>query len=653
MANHRRPAVRVPARFAALFQPGAIGKLVVKNRLVMPSMVRNYADAQGRATDRYVAHISRVARGGVGAIILEASYVRPEGRGFLNELGIHEDAVIPGLKLIVSAAHKHGAAIGIQLYHGGRQASSRTSGLRPVAPSAIPEPTVREMPKELSVRGVREIVRAFGDAAARAEVAGLDFVELHGAHGYLINQFLSPFSNKRRDAYGGTPEKRLRFLLEVHAEVRRRVSPGFPVMLRLSAEEFVPGGLTIKDTLAIAKRMEKEGIAAVHVSSSNYASYAKGLLIPPMAVPEGPLVKYAARFKKALRIPVVAVAKLRDPAVDARLVKDGKADFIAVGRSLLADPDWPIKVMEGRVKDIRPCVACNQGCISRLFAQEDVWCTVNPENGREREFAMPAKEKRRVFVVGGGPAGLTAAVVAAERGHAVTLFEKERSLGGQLAAAAAAPYRGDWALLREWLIARVKSLPIEVRLRREFRPADALREVPDVLIVAVGSAPTRPHLPGADLPNVVTARALLEGKVRAKGRVVMAGGGCMGAQTAEFLADRGRPVTIVEMSGEVAAESPVDDRALLLARLARKKVKIVTNTRIAAIEPGAVVVGDGKAKRRLPADTVVLCLGAKPNDSMIAEVEGVIPKTVIVGDAVEPRRVTEAVAEAALAAIAI
>lgn len=617
-------------------------------------MVRNYANAQGQVTDRYVAHIERIAQGGVGAIILEASFVRLDGRGFVNELGVHEDSVVPGLRRLADAAHRHGAAIGVQIYHGGRQASSKTNGGLPiVAPSAIPEPTVLQTPKALSTRGIKELVKAFGAAAARAQQAGLDFVELHGAHGYLITQFLSPFSNKRRDAYGGTPEKRLRFLLEVYAEVRRRVGADFPVTLRLSGDEFVKGGLTVKDNAAIAKRMEKEGVAAVHVSSSNYASYALGRLIPPMAVPDGVLVPLAAKIKKSVKIPVIAVGKLRHPETDARLIKEGKADFVAIGRSLLADPDWPNKAREGRVADIRPCVACNQGCISRLFAQEDVWCTVNPETSREREFAKRPAAKKRVWVVGAGPAGLTAAVIAAERGHEVVLFEESRRLGGQLVAAAATPHRQDWLLFRDWLVRRVKALPVELRLGRAFTLADARREVPDLLIMAIGSAPTRPPFPGADLPHVVTAREMLEGKFRVKGRVVLAGGGCMGAQTAEYLADRGHPVVIVEATGQLAMESPVDERALLLQRLAKKKVRFLTNTFVESITPQAVQVRGQGGVKKVPADTVVICMGAVPNDVVAADLEGIVPKTVVIGDAVEPRRVTEAVAEAAQVVLGI
>jgi len=637
------------SRFAPLFQEGNIGNVRLKNRIVMPPMVRNYADDQGRVTDRYVAHIQRVAAGGVGAVILEASYVRQDGKGFANELGLHDDTVISGLAKLVEAAHGEGAAIGVQLYHGGRQASSVVSGFQPVAPSAIADPTVGEKPKPLSISDVKLLVSAFGDAADRAQRAGFDFVELHGAHGYLITQFLSSFSNKRHDRYGGSLENRMRFLVEVYEEVRRRVGPDFPVTVRLSADEFVEGGLKINDTVKISKRLKELGVAALHVSSSNYASYGQGNLIPPMAVDDAPLVDLAAKVKSAVRdLPVIAVAKIRRPELASDIIKRGKADFVAVGRSLLADPDWPDKAKENRVKDIRPCVACNQGCISRLFEQKDVRCTVNPETGFERKFTAKPSRKLNVVVVGAGPAGLTAAITAAERGHEVTLVEKEKKLGGQLAVAAAAPYRGDWEDYRKWLLRRVKQLPIQVRLGHAFSEERVREEVPDVVIMAVGSSSARPLIQGADLPHVVSARDLLNGTHEVTGPVVLAGGGCMGAQTAEYLLDKGHEVTIVESTSEVAVEAPVADRNLLLQRLEKKKVNVMTEMSVDAIDEAEVSVTDKNGKsRKVKAGTVVLCMGATPNDVLVADVEGIARKTLVVGDALEPRRVTEAVREAA------
>ncbi len=637
----------------ALFSPGRIGTLELKNRLVMPPMVLNYADAYGMVTERYVDHIERVARGGVGAIVLEASYVRKDGKGFMNELGVHDDACIPGLKKLSVAAHTHGAAIGIQLYHAGRQTSSKVSGTQPIAPSPLPDPTVNELPRELSIEEIPALVEAYGKAAARAKAAGMDFVELHGAHGYLITQFLSPFSNRRDDAYGGTPEKRMRFALEVYESVRRAVGAEFPVTIRLSGEEMVEGGLTLLDTVAISKRLEEAGINAIHVSAGNYASYARGYMIPPMAMPDGTLAYLARAVKGSVNIPVITVAKIRDPKLAEKILKNGEADFVAVGRTLLADPEWPNKVKEERFDEINPCIACNQGCISRLFAQQDVWCTVNPETGREGEFAKPAAKKKTVVVVGGGPAGLSAAKTVALRGHRVTLYEKEEKLGGQLFAAEAAPHRQGWQELREALVRDVKKLGVDLRLGSEFTPADLGAEKPDAVILATGSIATKPKIPGIGRTNVVTSRDLLEGRMEAKGGVVVVGGGCAGAQTAEYLAEKGHDVHIIEAAGAIAADAPVDDRFLLLGRLDRLKVKIHTETALMSIGPNSVTVESPSGSKMMPADTVVLCLGSYPSDGITAELKTLVKEVLVVGDAVSARRVTEAVAEGALAALAL
>ena len=619
----------------------------------MPPMVRNYATRDGRVTDRYVEHIARIAEGGVGTMILEASFISPEGKGFVNELGIHSDNTIPGLKRLVAAAHAHGVAIGPQLYHAGRQTSQKITGVQPVAPSPIPDPSSGELPRELSIPEIKRLVAQYAQAAMRAKMAGCDFVEIHGAHGYLITQFLSPFSNQRTDEYGGTAEKRLRFLLDVFETVRKTVGDAFPITVRLSGDEMVPTGLTIKDTVAIAKRLEAAGANAVHISVGNYASYARGMMIPPMAVDDAPLLPLATEVKQAVQIPVIAVAKIRTPKLAEKIIADNQADFVAIGRTLLADPDWPEKVKAGRLNEINPCIACNQGCITRLFAQQDVWCTVNPEAGREGMFKKLVTKKKTVVVVGGGPAGLSAAKTAASRGHQVTIYEKNSRLGGQLSAAGAAPHRAGWNELYKSLIQDIKRFDVETHTNREYTPALAKHNPPDAVIIAIGSSPVRPKIPGIGRTNVIVARDLLEGKKKAKGRVVVAGGGCAGAQTAEFLAEQGHPVTIVEATTNVALDAPVDDRALLLGRLKKLGVKLETDTKVMAIGSESIHIESPLGAKTIPADTVVLCLGSFANDGLPEELKQFVKNIVVVGDAVSPRRVTDAVTEGALAALAL
>ncbi len=637
--------------FKSLFKPGHIGTLKVKNRLVMPPMVRDYADSKGFVTDRYLAHIESIAKGGVGTMILEASFIRPDGKGFAHQLGIHTDEAIPGLRLLVRAAHKYGAAMGPQLYHAGRQTSQKTTGVQPLAPSPVADPTVNEVPRELKANEIKEIIKAYGAAAVRAKKAGCDFVEIHGAHGYLITQFLSPFSNKRNDEYGGTPEKRMKFALEVYESVRNAVGKDYPVLMRLSGEEMVPGGLTLKDTVKIAKDLEKAGVNGLHISVGNYASYAAGRMIPPMAVGDGPLVHLAAGVKKAVKIPVIAVAKIRSPRFAENIIKSNKADFVAIGRTLLADPEWPNKVYDGRLDEIMPCVACNQGCITRLFAQQDVRCTVNPKNGRELEFAKPATAKKKIVVVGGGPAGMQAAKIAAERGHKVSLYEKAAKLGGQLFIAAAAPHRQGWNELKEALERDIKRLKVDVHLGEEFTLALAKKMNPDAVILAMGSSAFTPQITGVENKNVIVSREILEGEKYKKGNIVTVGGGCAGAQTAEFLASKKNKVTIVEMLDAIAADSPVDERILLLERLKRLGVRTLLKAKVVEIGDKEVTIESEGKRKTLPADTVVLCLGSRPNNGLANGLKTVVKTVITVGDAKAPRKVTDAMAEGAFAVL--
>lgn len=638
--------------YESLFSPGRIGRMETKNRTVMAPMVRNYADEQGMITPKYLASIDRVARGGVGVMILDAAFISPEGKGFVRQIGIHNDECISGLKEVAQIAHKHGTLVGCQLHHAGRQTSSQVTGMQPVSASPIADPTINEVPKELSVDEIQALVQAYAHGARRAKEAGCDFVEIHGAHGYLITQFLSPFSNRREDEYGGSDDARMRFATEVVQAVREAVGPDFPVTIRLSADEMVPAGLQPDDTIKIAQQLEQLGIDAFHISAGNNASFGRGYMIQPMAIEDGPLVHLAEKIKGSVSVPVITVGKIRSPQMADDIVRTGKADFVALARVLLADPDWPKKAEEGREKEINMCIACNQGCISRLFEQLDVWCTVNPETAREIEFAEAEPESpKNILIAGGGPAGMVAAKYAVEHGHNVVLAEREDHLGGQLISAAAAPLRPGWEELRQYLMSEMERLGVDVRLNTEATAELAEQEGADVAIVAVGASQVRPSIPGIEHENVVTAVEVLLGKAQAGHKVIVAGGGCSGAQTAEFLAVRGHDVTIVEMLGEIARDSAAGDRDLLIKRLHERGVSILTETKIMSIDKGKVVVENPDGTQELEADTVVLCLGAKSNDNISDDLRSIVSEVFVVGDASEPRKVTEALVEGARAGI--
>ena len=647
-------------KYQRIFVPGKIGSLRVKNRLVMPPMVRNYATREGAMTRRYLDHLEAIARGGVGTMILEASYVSSEGKGFVNELGIFSDRLIPGLRRAVKICHRHGAKIGIQIFHAGRQTYRAVTGKQQVAPSPLAEPVfIKEKPRALTIPEIRQLVKKYAQACRRAQKAGFDFVEIHGAHGYLINQFLSKFSNKRKDGYGGSLENRLRFLLEIIAQARQLVGPKFPITVRLSGAEYVPGGITIRETQEIAKILEKAGVAALHISACNYTSYVQGLMIPPMAQREAPLLHLAAAVKKVVKIPVIAVGKIHDPALIEKALQAGQADFVAIGRVLLADPEWPNKVKSGREKDINHCVHCNQGCITRLFAQKDAWCTVNPWCGRERLFEKKLRRRKKILVVGGGPAGMTAALVAASRGHEVLLYERQRRLGHSLDIVGDPPHREDWYSLQGKLVRDLKHSKVTVQRKTEFVPEIAAKERPDAVIVAIGASPKIPEIPGIqgrEWGHVFSAKALLADEAWPRGKkVVVVGGGCAGAQTAEFLATQMArfQVTILEAGLAIAEDAPVDERFLLLGRLAKLRVKILTNTRLLSVGTKTVTIKTKKGSRTLPADTVVLAIGSIPNDGMQFELKKIVKKVYIVGDAKEPRRITEAILEGAKAGLRV
>ncbi|MBU0648083.1 NAD(P)/FAD-dependent oxidoreductase [Patescibacteria group bacterium] len=635
-------------KFPKLFSPGKIGPMTLKNRIVMPPMVRNYATTKGAVNSRYLAHIESIAKGGVGMMILEATFISPEGKGFTHELGIDKDNLIGGLKKLADIAHKHKAKIGVQLYHAGRQTHHNTTGKKPVAPSPIPCPLIQDPPKQLSSSQIIELENRYANAAMRAKEASMDFVEIHGAHGYLITQFLSSLSNKRKDKYGGSFTNRFRFLKNIVLKTKAVVGNDYPIIVRLSADELQDHGLKIKDTQQIAKELETLAVHALHISVGNYGSYTQGLLIPPMAIPEAVLVKYASSIKKVVKIPVITVGKIHYPELAEQILGKNQADFISIGRGLLADPEFPNKCQSGQLEDINHCISCNQGCITRLFAGQDVQCTINPFCSFELKLKFTkAKKPQKIAILGAGPAGLYCAFNLSNLGHSVTMYEKSKKLGGQLNLAEKTPFRQGITTFKNYLINQVKKSKVKIHLGKTIDLKNIKKINPDIVINATGSHAIIPPIKGIDHKNVILADKILSGNPKLKKKIIIIGGGCQGAQVADLLSSKKHQVTIIEMNQNIATEMPLAERNLLLERLQKNKVVIHANTKVLRIDKDGVVVKKGKGQTKIKSDQVVLCLGRHPNLESYINLKKLVKKIYNIGDSDQVSRINDAIRAAA------
>ena len=509
--------------YPRLFSPAKIGQVTLNNRVVMAPMVTLLGSDTGAVTQRMLDYYAERARGDVGLIIVEATYIHPSGKAFPCQLGIDREGTLPGHFELVETIHRYGARAAIQVHHAGAHIAPMYCEATPVAPSPVSPPGSDTVPQELTVAEIEELADAFARSAERAKRAGYDAVELHGAHGFLIHHFLSPASNRRTDRYGGNLENRLRFPLLVVSRVREAVGSRYPLLVRMSAE----GGYGLEEATEIARAFEQAGIDCIDVSIGGTAPTT--LVLPhtsPMAIPEGYLVPHAATIKRALSIPTIAVGEIRHPLFAEQVLARGEADLIALARQFLADPEWPYKADEGLDEEIRLCISCDY-CRLALRHNRPIRCLVNPAVGRERELAQPkpAEPSKRAIVVGGGPAGAEAARIAALRGHNVTLYEREREMGGQLWLAAAPPHKGKIHWFREHLEKAVRKAGVKILTSQAFDPSMLDRPGADVLILATGARPIRLDAPGADGGNVVYADDLLSGKTQTAGeRVAVLGG---------------------------------------------------------------------------------------------------------------------------------
>jgi len=636
-----------------LFSPIEIGRVRISNRLVVPAMVMNYCHRDGTATEKYVAYHEAKARGGWGLIITEDYAVDPKGKGFSNVPGLWNDTQVESHSKLARRIHDLGGKIFAQIYHAGRQTSRALIGDQPVAPSPIPCPRLQEIPHALRANEIREIVEEFGDCALRARKAGFDGIEIHGAHGYLIAQFMSPYSNKRIDDYGGNLLNRMRFPLEIVSNVRSKAGSDFPVLFRISGDEMVPGGRTIEDTKTMAAMLEEAGVDALHISAGVYGSaYA---ITPPAAIRHGWIVHFAEEVKKVVDIPVITVGRINDPFLAETIIAGKKADLVAMGRASLADPELPKKAAAGRFADINYCIGCLQGCIGMISRSLPATCLVNPTLGKEKELrTKPADLKKKVFIAGAGPAGMEAAMVAAKRGHEVHLFEKADRLGGQFYTASIPPSKGEIAGFIVWQRKQLEENHVSVHLNTKLTEEIVNEQKPDIVVLATGSAPVSPNLPGVKRANVVTAHEVLEGKTDVGRRVAVIGGGMVGSETANHLANHGKEVSIIEMLPEIATDVNARSKPFLLKDLTEHSVRLYLNSTVKEVlADGLRIEKEGREEEIGPFDTVILAVGLEPCNELRSKLEGKVSRLITIGDAVSPRKALEAIAEGYLAGLEV
>src|SRR5437870_7697252 len=649
----------------SLFSQIQVGRLTLKNRIYSSGHAEAMAEG-GRPGERLRRYHEAKARGGCALTVFGgSSSVHPSSPAAAwKQIANHDDSIIPAYRAIADAVHAHGCLVFTQLTHLGRRAQAdgeEASVL--LAPSQIPERVHRDVPHELEGEQIAELVRAFGDATRRCRAGGLDGVEISMAHNHLIDQFWSPLFNERRDDYGGSLENRMRFAVEVLREIRRRVGRDFVVGVRISGDELTRGGLTAADMAEIARRLAVSGlIDFLSIIGGGAHTYElQAAAVPNMSYAPGVYVPLAAAIKQAAPgMPIFHASPIVDPVHADPPVAPGPTDVVAMTRALIADPDLPRKAREGRLDDIRTCVGANEGCIDRIYQGKPVTCVQNPATGRERELAdvPPAKTAKKVVVVGGGVAGLEAARMAAVRGHRVVLFEKTAELGGQVLLAARAPARAEYAGIVRFLVAQARKLGVNVRLALKATPSEILAERPDAVIVATGSHPYVPLVPGCDGKHVVTDRDVLGGEAKVGTNVVVVDDVHTqeALSTAELLLEQGKRVEVISPLFYVGQDIGVTSIAPLYRRLHTLGVVLTPGTELRAIEGSTVIVTNvySGVERRIEAvDTVVLAAGSRSTDSLYRTLKGQVPELYAAGDCVAPRGVHQAILDGTRVARAI
>jgi 2,4-dienoyl-CoA reductase (NADPH2) len=597
-------------------------------------------------------------------------------------LGIYEDKFISGLEKLVQSVHDQGSKIGLLLFHGGKDSPSSLTGSQPVSASASRSRKTKEMSRELSRSEIQEIVLKYAQAVNRAKEASFDLVEFNAYSGYLLVDFLSPLSNKRADEYGGGIENRTRLLREIAERSRNEVGELFPLIFKISGNDFLPGGNGLEEAKFIARDLEKMGVDALDVSPGGHES---PVPVSLGFVPKGAFVYLAQAIKKEVSIPIIT-AGIDDIPLAEEILEEGKVDFVGFGRAFLADPEFPLKAREGREEEIRKCCRCHQGCYDRVFgailgiSSLPVTCMVNPGVGMEKEAELrtkPSGRKERVLVVGGGPSGMKAAETFALRGHEVSLYEKRHRLGGQLNFASMAPGKEEFQNITLHLSKQLERLGVRVFLGEEVTPEFVLQEDPDITIIATGAVPLIPELPGIFNKNVVTPFQVLSGDLKLGEKVVIIGGGGTGCEVALFVAKMGamdpekavflaqwgaldpgtavsltsrgiREVTILEQLPSIGKDIGLTRRKFIQQSISMCGVKVITEVHVERILASGVEILNKEGERQIiAADTVVIAAGTRADNKLYESLKGKVSKLAVIGDAKKPQKALDAIYEGA------
>jgi 2,4-dienoyl-CoA reductase-like NADH-dependent reductase (Old Yellow Enzyme family)/thioredoxin reductase len=625
-----------------LFEQITIGTKQSKNRIVMPPMETRMSTPSGDVSQNMIDYYAERAKGGAGVIIVENTFVdNIASRGSYSSSGLYSNHLISGKNLLAEAIKKYGALAIIQIGHNGRQAKEGMNEHEAVAPSAVMCSVTKRMPHALTVPEIIEIEDAFAETALRAQFAGFDGIELHGAHGYLLCSFLSPLTNIRTDQYGGSLKNRSSFASNIIEKIRKKTGKSFIVGYRISASEFIKGGLEPDEACRFVESVQ-DNIDYVHVSGGIYES-TSFWIIAPVYIPGGQLIEHAAKMKSFVNIPVIAVSSIT-PEMGEEVLKQNKADMIAFGRALIADPFLPKKLLENRKDEIRPCIRGNEGCTSRFPTGLTIRCEVNPACGQESSYKIRrTSSPRKIVVAGGGVAGLEASRISALIGNEVVLFEKTEKLGGHLTEISKLEFKTEELSLLDWLTSQVKKNGVRIFLNTVATPEIIAGEKPDILIIATGSEYIQPSPEEAKF--VSTADKIIKNSSLAGEKVIIIGGGIIGSETALKLALEGHSVTILEMTSSIAANQESDCRDALVKRLNDESVDILTGHKVTEIKKGLVKAIDGNGTTvTFGADTIVLATGLV--SSRHPELESLAPLSFHIGDCVQPRKIFHCMYEA-------